>query len=196
VSHQAAVELRGHTYESPVRKLPRYVDAIRDAAGDQPLPPIVAAALGPAMTNLAGGIGGAYTYFSPPEHTASAREIMGDNAFLAVSQMVIATNDLAHWRDEARPFLEFCLGMPNYVRNLQRCGFADDDLRKIADVVVDALVVPDDPALVASRLAAHFAAGADHVVVQVLPYSDPVDVLARLGRIGEMALAQQLGRHR
>jgi hypothetical protein len=49
--------------------------------------------------------------------------------------------DPARGRERARDFVNDYLGLPNYVRNLRRLGFTDDDLRGPAsDRLVDALV--------------------------------------------------------
>src|SRR4030088_1606155 len=56
VSHAPMVAQRGHTYESPVNAMRRYLQRMEEAAWrgpDAPLPPIVLAALGPRMVALA-----------------------------------------------------------------------------------------------------------------------------------------------
>ena len=73
------------------------------------------------------------------------------------------------WPDAAREYLGFCLGMPNYRNNLRRFGFTRDELDSADDRLLDALVVPDEPAALSARIDAHRAAGADHVVLQFIP---------------------------
>jgi hypothetical protein len=61
------------------------------------------------------------------------------------------------------------LGLSNYVQNLRRLGFTDDDLRGPAsDKLVDALVAHGDEGAIAARVRAHHDAGADHVCLHVL----------------------------
>ena len=61
------------------------------------------------------------------------------------------------------------LGLPNYVNNLRRLGWGDEDLDGLgSDKLVDAIVVWGDEAAIRARVDEHFAAGADHVCVQVL----------------------------
>jgi probable F420-dependent oxidoreductase len=72
-------------------------------------------------------------------------------------------------RDAARRHMAVYLTLPNYVNNLRRLGWDDDDLAGGgSDVLVDALVAWGEPGAVAARVAEHHAAGADHVCVQVL----------------------------
>ncbi len=112
---------------------------------------------------------GVHTYFSPVAHTAAVRAAIGPDKWLAPSLMVAHGSSGNPWRELVGPYLQLCLGMPNYTRNLQRFGFTDFDFVTTSNVLVDALVVPDDPPLVQARIEEHRAAGADHVVVQLVP---------------------------
>jgi alkanesulfonate monooxygenase SsuD/methylene tetrahydromethanopterin reductase-like flavin-dependent oxidoreductase (luciferase family) len=61
------------------------------------------------------------------------------------------------------------LALPNYVNNLRRLGYGDDDLIEGgSDRLVDALVPWGSAATVADRLREHLDAGADHVCVQIV----------------------------
>jgi hypothetical protein len=61
------------------------------------------------------------------------------------------------------------LRAPNYVDNLRRLGFTDDDFADGAsERLVDAIVACGDVDVAVARLQAQFDAGADHVAVQVL----------------------------
>jgi len=72
-------------------------------------------------------------------------------------------------RDAARKHMQVYLSLPNYVNNLRRLGWGDDDLADGgSDALVDALVAWGDVDAVAARVAEHRQAGADHVCVQVL----------------------------
>ena len=69
----------------------------------------------------------------------------------------------------ARQHLSRYLRLPNYVNNLVRGGFTDDDVSGGgSDRLVDAVVVCGDEATIARRVQEHRDAGADHVCIQVL----------------------------
>ncbi|MGZ4754262.1 MAG: LLM class F420-dependent oxidoreductase [Acidimicrobiia bacterium] len=176
VSHQPAVEgLRKHTYGPPLTAMREYLDGM-DAAPYFAAPPRAEpvralAALGPKMLALAAERAvGAHPYFVPVEHTAVARDVMGPDAWLMPEQMAVLETDAAKAREIARKTMATYLGLPNYVNNLRRLGWTDDDLADGgSDRLVDAIVVWGDEAAVRDRCDQHFAAGADHVCVQVLP---------------------------
>jgi hypothetical protein len=70
------------------------------------------------------------------------------------------------------------LGLPNYVGNLRRMGFGDEDLTAPgSDRLLDALVVRGDVDAVRARVDAHLAAGADGIALHVLG-EDPLPVAA------------------
>jgi probable F420-dependent oxidoreductase len=69
----------------------------------------------------------------------------------------------------ARAFVSDYLALPNYVNNLRRLGFGEDDFRSGgSDRLVDALVASGDEEAIAHRVRAHHDAGADHVCVYVI----------------------------
>ena len=176
VSHVPLVEqIRGHKYGKPVASMRAYLDGM-DRAPYRAVPPSVSpmrvlAALGPQMLRLAAERAqGAHPYFVPPEHTARAREILGSDRLLAVEQAVVLEADSAKARETARAHTSRYLALPNYVNNLRRLGFSDDDLVGAgSDGLVDAIVAWGDMNAVIDRVRAHQSAGADHVCVQVLP---------------------------
>jgi probable F420-dependent oxidoreductase len=147
-----------------------YLDAL-DTMG-----PVVAkdrrvlAALRPRMLELARErAAGAHPYFVPVEHTARARQTLGEGPLLAPEVTVVLDRDPARACDLARTFTAGYLTLPNYTNNLRSLGFGDDDLTGGgSDRLVDALVCWGDLDGVAARVGAHYAAGADHVCVQVL----------------------------
>jgi probable F420-dependent oxidoreductase len=175
VSHSPLVEqMRGHTYGKPVTAMRAYLDGM-EAAPYRAVPPpakpaTVLAALGPRMLQLAAErAGGALPYFVPPEHTARARQILGDR-FLAVEQAVVLESDMAKAREIARSHMSLYLTLPNYVSNLRRLGFSDADFANGgSDRLVDAIVACGDITAAINRVRAHQSAGADHVCIQVLP---------------------------
>ncbi|TDE00085.1 LLM class F420-dependent oxidoreductase [Jiangella asiatica] len=166
--HAKFVEPGGQLYERPYSKVAAYLDAL-DAAG-VPVGARAVAALGPRTVQLAGERSlGAHPYLVTPRHTAMARGILGDGPLLAPEQKVVLATDPDEARAVARPVVAFYLGLPNYVNNLRRLGFGDDDLSGDgSDRLVDALVAWGDVDTVAARIREHHDAGADHVCVQVL----------------------------
>ncbi len=176
VSHQVMVEgIRGHQYTKPYTHMKAFLDTM-DAGMYTAHPPStpthrVLAALGPKMLALAAErTDGAHPYFVPVEHTAFAREQMGPDAKLYPEQAVVLETDPAKAREIARGHMAIYLGLPNYTNNLKRFGVTDDDLADGgSDALVDRIVAWGDEAAIAERVAAHHAAGADHVCIQVLP---------------------------
>jgi probable F420-dependent oxidoreductase len=176
VSHIPLVEqVRGHTYGKPVAAMRAYLDGM-DQAPYRAVPPSgkparVLAALGPRMLQLAAErADGAHPYFVPPEHTARARKILGSERFLAVEQAVVLETEPARAREIARRHMSVYLGLPNYVSNLRRLGFADEDFANGgSDRLVDAIVACGDVTAAIDRVRAQQSAGADHVCIQLLP---------------------------
>jgi probable F420-dependent oxidoreductase len=179
VSHAPMVEMvRGHRYEKPLSTMRAYLDAM-DAAPYVAPPPTtelvrVIGALAPKMLKLAADrTAGAHPYFVPPEHTARARAIMGKGPLLAPEQAVVLETTPSMAREIARGHMATYLGLRNYVNNLKRLGFGDDDLANGgSDRLVDAIVAWGDIDAVVKRVRAHHDAGADHVCIQVLD-ADP-----------------------
>jgi probable F420-dependent oxidoreductase len=189
VSHAPLVErMRGHAYGRPLTAMREYLDAMdaapRFAAGADVPPPRVLAALGPAMLALARDrTAGAHPYLVTPEHTASAREVLGEGPLLAVEQSVVLSDDPDVVRERAHWHLEIYTGLPNYRNSWLRQGFTQDDFpRGGSDRLQQSLVVGGEQAI-ADRVREHLEAGADHVCLQVLgagPTDVPVDDWARL----------------
>ncbi len=174
VSHAPMVGSRGHAYAHPLTAMRQYLDAM-DAAPFMAAPPTTAperiiAALAPKMLRLAAERSrGSHSYFVPPEHTAIAREVMGKDAWLCPEQAVVLDTNPSTARQTARAHMQIYLGLPNYVNNLKRLGFTDDDVANGgSDRLVDAIVAWGDLDTVVNRVRAHHAAGADHVGVQVI----------------------------
>jgi len=175
VSHEHLVDrVRHHDYSKPYSRMVSYLDemdaALFMAVGPQQRPATVLAALGPKMLRLsADKADGAHPYFVPVEHTAQAREIIGPDAILAPEQMVVLDTDRSRALETARKGMAIYLRAPNYVNNLKRYGFTDDDVADGgSERLVDAIVATGDVAAIAKRVDDHFAAGANHVCVQVL----------------------------
>jgi probable F420-dependent oxidoreductase len=104
-----------------------------------------------------------------PEHTATAREVLGDGAIVAPEQGLILESDPDRARAIARQFLARYLEAPNYTNNFRRLGFTEEDIAGGgSDRLVDALIAWGDEDALAARVKAHRDAGASHVCVQVL----------------------------
>jgi probable F420-dependent oxidoreductase len=187
VSHQHVVHNAGLTYERPLQKMKSYLDEL-DAA-DPPVPKQerIIAALGPRMLQLAGErSAGTHPYFTPPQHTRQAREVLGPNAVIAPEQMVVLETDAQKARGIARPLIDRYLHAPNYTNNLLRLGFAQAEFENGgSDRVVDAIVAWGDEETVLKRVREHHTAGAEHVCIQVLtsePAKMPMDGWRRLAQ--------------
>jgi probable F420-dependent oxidoreductase len=175
VSHQHLVErVRKHDYSKPYSYMVGYLDQMDSAlfmarAADDDGGRVLAA-LGPKMLELsATKANGAHPYFTTPDHTATARGVLGADALLAPEQMVVLDTDAAEARRVARGGMAVYLRAPNYLNNLRRLGFGDDDFADGGtDRLVDAIVAWGTEEQIAARVAEHHAAGADHVCVQVL----------------------------
>ncbi len=176
VSHAPLIDnvKEAGTYRRPLHHVREYLDGL-DAA-EPPVPPHdrVIAALGPKMLELAyQRTAGTHPYLVTPEHTASAREVLGAGPVVAVEQGVVLESDPEAARTLARGHLATYLGLPNYSNNWKRIGFTDDDLQDGgSDRLVDALYAWGDEATIARRVQDHRDAGADHVCVQVV-IADP-----------------------
>lgn len=174
VSHAPFIEsVRKVPYVKPYTEMVDYLAAMEEApftafgAPDQP--PTVLAALGPKMLRLAASAAdGAHPYFSPVEHTAFARDTMGDGPLLAPELMVVLDDDRARATETAVKHMSRYLRLPNYTGNLKRHGFTDDDIAGPSDRLVDAIVVRGTVDDVVARVGEHHDAGADHVCIQVL----------------------------
>ena len=192
VSHGPLVAgLRGLDYSKPLSKMRDYLaqmnaQPFRSQIAEHEQPPVLLAALGPKMLELAAeAADGAHPYWTTPDHTASAREIMGPDALLCVEQKVCLTDDRERFRDAAVSALGVYIDLPNYRNNWLRLGFTDDEIDQKADRFLDAVVAWGDADQLRSRVQAHYDAGADHVCIQ--PIS--VDGYGHLDRAAFEALA-------
>lgn len=179
------------TYQKPLAKMKAFLDDLDSASPQVPAGSRVLAALGPKMLQLAAErASGAHPDLVPLDHVAVAREALGPDAFLAPEVGVVLETDPAVARDKARAGMSMYFDLPNYMNNLRRFGFTDDDLAAPgSDRLVDALVVWGDEQAIATRLAAYREAGADHLALQVLTGADtatptfPIDQWRRLAPV-------------
>ena len=163
VSHAPLVEATGQAYVKPYTKMVQFLDELPAV----PVP-LILAALGPKMLELSRDrAAGAHPYFSPPEHTAFARQVLGPGPLLIPEIAVaLAPGDAgaAHARDYAKMYLR----LPNYTGNLRRFGYTDADIEGGGSDRLMSDVVPHGPQESAARIAGHLDAGADHVLVQIV----------------------------
>jgi len=173
VSHKSLVEdLRGHVYGKPMATMIDYLDGI-DAARSKIAgtdTPLVLAALGPKMLELAAArSNGAHPFNSPPEHTRWARDLMGPDAWICTAQHVCLTEDADLARAVARRALEFYFVTPNHYRNWLRVGYTTEDLENGgSDRLIDALVAWGTEAQIRDRIRQHFDAGATQVIINTI----------------------------
>lgn len=174
VSMPPLVEPRGHRFGPPVASMREYLTAMRacqyaSAPPPEP-PPIVLAALGPRMTELAAKEArGSHPCNVTPEYTAQARQQMGPEAWLCVEQKVVLETSPSRAREIARAGLALYLAVPHQRRNWSRMGFDESDYQGGgSDRLVDALVAWGDEETIQRRVHAHLDAGATHVCLQPL----------------------------
>ncbi len=171
VSHAPMVGMRGLDYSKPLTAMREYLDVIDEALAMTPgeMAPIVLAALGPKMLELAATrTAGAHPYWTTPDHTAQAREIMGPDAWLCVEQKVVLTTDREVAYARAADQLGMYITLPNYRNNWIRLGFSEAEIDGMEPRFVDAVVAWGDEETVAARLQAHVDAGASHVCIQAV----------------------------
>jgi probable F420-dependent oxidoreductase len=159
-------------YRKPYDVLVEYLDVLDEAC--VPTSRRVVAALGPKVLKLsARRSAGAHPYLTTPEHTAQAREVIGNSVFLAPEHKVVLTTDTDEARAIGRQTVDFYLNLSNYLNNWKRLGFTDQDIAKPgSDKLIDAVVAHGTADDIAKRLGEHLEAGADHVTIQVLGGSD------------------------
>ncbi|MGC5037737.1 LLM class F420-dependent oxidoreductase [Streptomyces sp. DT190] len=174
VSHARLAE----QYRRPYSALVSYLDGL-DAAG-VPEDRRVLAALGPKSLKLTRDrAAGTIPYLVTPEHTAHARDVLGEGPLLAPELAVVWETDPVRARALAREFLELYLTLPNYTNNFLRHGFTEEDLKDGgSDRLVDALFAWGDETAIRTRIDSFFEAGADHVALQVIA-EGPRDALPR-----------------
>ncbi len=187
VSHAHLVEkLRGHVYERPLSRMQAYLADLHRLPYRGPLPagagteggppaepPVLVAALRERMLGLAAtDADGAFPYLVTPERIAWMRGVLdaaapaGRRPLLAVTQACVLETDPERARSAARAYLAPYLRTANYQVSWAAQGFAPEDWALPgSDRLVDAMVAWGDAAALRARIAAHHAAGADHVAV-------------------------------
>lgn len=165
------------SYVKPYTALAEYLDTL--LAAGVPASGVVLAALGPRALRLAGErAGGALPYLVTTAHTPQAREILGAGPLLAPEHKVVLDTDPQRARDTGRPRVQKpYLGLVNYTSSLLRLGWSEADVANGgSDALIDALVLHGSAGQVAAGLREHLAAGADHVVIQLLTRDDETEL--------------------
>ncbi|WP_131737482.1 TIGR03620 family F420-dependent LLM class oxidoreductase [Actinomadura roseirufa] len=171
VSMSALVERSGQSWSSPLTRMREYLDGMDAGVEAAPVPavpfPRVVAALGPKMQELARDrADGILPAAMPVEHTRRARETLGPDRLLIVTQAVIVEPDPEKARAIARQSPLLTMPGSPYVRSLRNLGFDEAALAGGgSDEVIDACFIWGDEKAVAAGVRAHLDAGADHVVV-------------------------------
>ena len=137
VSHARLVDARGHHYARPLTAMRVFLDQMEEAPYRAPEPnppvPIVLAALGPKMLQLARErTAGAHPYFVPVEHTMQARGILGPDRILAPEHAVVFAKTREAARGPGDIYMRTYLALPNYRQNLVRLGWSDNELTRRA----------------------------------------------------------------
>jgi probable F420-dependent oxidoreductase len=162
-SYARAVEAAGQAYVKPYTKMVQFLDDLPAV----PVP-VILAALGPRMLELSRDrAAGAHPYFSPPEHTALARQALGPTPLL-VPEIAVALAAGDPGAAQARDYARFYLRLPNYTGNLRRLGYTDADIDGGGSDRLMSAVVPHGPTESLARIGGHLDAGADHVLVQLI----------------------------
>lgn len=185
VSHGPLI---GEAWKKPLTVMREFLNGL-DEAG-MPSDNLCLAALGPKMLELSRDrTSGAHPYLVNPDHTATARQILGRDPLLAPEQGVVLESDAAKARALAREALTMYQNLPNYRNNWLRHGLTQDDVDSVSDRLVDDLFARGDVERIAERVQAHYDAGADHVCVQVIRGASGGDMTGLRAACRELAQA-------
>jgi probable F420-dependent oxidoreductase len=184
VSHPHLVQkLRGHAYEKPLTRMREYLEDYAQLPYRGPLvtgtdgaasePPLLIAALGPRMLELAAtATDGTLPFFVSAERIAWMRGVLDGAAPADRPRPVIATalavavGEEETARAAARAWMQPYARAENYQRSLAAQGFGSADWEPpYSDRLVDAMVAWGSAEQVRQRLAEFHAAGADHVAI-------------------------------
>lgn len=170
VSHAPLIDAKQPgRYRKPLAATVSFLDGLDAAPRPVPVESRVLAALGPKMLALsATRASGAHPYLVTPDHTAFARETLGEGPLLLPEQTVILSDDAEDARRIGTAMLRSYLSMPNYANNMLRSGFSEEDVTQVSDRLFDAVIAWGDEEAILRRVAEHRSAGADHVCIQVL----------------------------
>lgn len=187
VSHGPII---GDAWKKPLTMMREFLDGL-DRAG-MPRENLCLAALGPKMLELSGDrTAGAHPYLVNPDHTATARDILGAGKLLAPEQGVVLEREADKARALAREALSVYQNLPNYRNNWLRHGLAQEDVDTVSDRLVDDLFAWGDAEHIAERVQAHYDAGADHVCIQLIRGASGGDMAGLRAACRELSAAMQ-----
>lgn len=178
VSLPMLVEPRGHRWGKPLTSMQNYLAQMQEipymSVPPAEPPPIVIAALGPKMLELAGQkTAGAHPCNVTPEYTARARQIMGPDAWLCVGQKVILETDAQRARQIARSGMAVYLQSPFQRKNWMSMGMDKTDCEgQGSDRLIDSLIAWGNAETIEQRVQAHLDAGASHVCIEPMVGTD------------------------
>lgn len=157
-------------YARPLSSMRGFLDGLDAAPEPVPRAERCLAALGPKMLELSAARSlGAIPYFTPVEHTRTARESLGADALLAPELACVIDTDRDRARTVARGYASLYLKLRNYTDNLIRSGFTEQDIADGgSDRLIDAVIPHGAPEQIAQVVHEHLEAGADHVCLQPL----------------------------
>jgi len=206
VSHVHLVQkLRGHAYEKPYTRMREYLEAYRALPyrgpviagedGEPSEPPLLIAALGPRLLELAATeTDGTLPFLVTAERIAWMRDVLDAAAPADRPAPVIATALAAIVADDeparaaARDWLQPYCRAENYQRSLAAQGFGPVDWEPpYSDRLVDALVAWGSAERVGQRIAEFRAAGADHVAVIALGADGSAESAATLEALASVS---------
>jgi probable F420-dependent oxidoreductase len=183
----------GREFGRPLAAMRDYLERM-DAPTMAPAPPApyprIIAANGPKMIALARDMAdGAMPAGLPPGFTAEARNALGPDKLLVVALSVITdTRDSETALAKARDAASASLSRAWYAATIARLGYTSEQIAEVSDELVNAIVAHGDPASIAATVAAHHAAGADHVML--MPSSAlPVDFAEGVRNLEHLAPA-------
>lgn len=185
VSHVHLVQkLRGHVYDKPYTRMREYLEAYRQLPYRGPVisgpegratePPLLIAALGPRLLELAATeTDGTLPFFVAAERIAWMREVLDAAApadrprpLIATALAAVVEADPERARAAGRAWMQPYCRAENYQRSLSAQGFGPADWEPpYSDRLVDAMVAWGTPEQVRARVAEFHAAGADHVAL-------------------------------
>jgi probable F420-dependent oxidoreductase len=183
----------GREYGKPLAAMRDYLQRMAaqtmTPAPEAPYPRIVAAN-GPKMIALASEMAdGVLPAGLPPVFTAQVREALGPGKLLVVGMSVIT--DTAHREAalaRARHAAAASLSRAWYAATIARLGYSDQQIAAVSDELVDAIVAHGSPDSIAASVAAHLAAGADHVILMP-SLADDSDLAAGVTQLEQLAPA-------
>jgi probable F420-dependent oxidoreductase len=170
VGYPQQAALVGREYGSPLAVMRDYLERMAGPtmtpAPDAPYARIVAAN-GPKMIALASELAdGVLPAGLPAAFTAQVRAALGPDKLLVVGLSVITdTADPDAARAAARSVAAASLSRPWYAATIARFGYTDQQVNEVSDDLVSDLVAHGSPDSIAAAVAAHRAAGADHVIL-------------------------------